>query len=165
MLYIPLPIAQKSEAAGRMATMRVNQYVIDDFRENDAIYYNDNGKLLKYNNRNPVWNEYIDFVEKNLRGKVFFMIHDTDILFEGNRTNELDEMLTIIFVSRFRSEWKTEREEFFSGIFRAYVVDLKTLPASMPDAVKVLPYNGGFRRIYNVPYVKDDDHDDSYWDS
>lgn len=164
MLYIDLPVAQKAEAIGRMATMRVNKYVIDDFRNTDAIYYNDDGKLLKYDNKNPVWNEYIDHVEKDIGGKVFFMIHDTDILFEGNSTNELDEMLTIFFVSRFRSAWETERNDFFSGVFRAYVVNLKELPASVTDAVKVVPYLGGFRRIYNVPYKKDDDEDDSYWD-
>lgn len=135
---------QKTEALDRMKTLRIMGSVCNDFRISDRVYYSERQNaifdgILYWLDNKPEYIKIKNDFEKEYGALVFHaqLSHTT-----------LGDMLTLLYVSKTKSEWRDDRKLLANGEAYAYVYNLSDPNLSEIGIVGVAPKNGGVTRLY-----------------
>ena len=134
----------KTEALERMKMLRIMGHVCNEFRTHDIVNYSErqnkifDGILYWMDNEEKFTKIKNDF-EKEYGGLVYHaqLIH----------TN-IGDMLSLLYVSKTKSEWKQDRDLLKHGDTYAYVYNLTDPDLSEIGLIGVAPKNGGITRTY-----------------
>lgn len=139
---------QKQEAIKRLEILQQNyglhENVLNEFKEDETIYYSENlggafaGVLYWLRNRE----EFLNAVKKIEEKSKIFVYHC--IL---NHTQDGD-LLTMLYISAYKDEWKMELEELGTTYINAYVCNLSDSSSSEFGGIQITGVNGGIVRLY-----------------
>lgn len=132
----------KNEATARMRILKIHENAVNDLEKNDMVNVSFFGCGILY------WptdkqNELIKKFEDQYNGLVYHAI---------SSTTEIVELLTLLYISQYESDWPTDREDLknydprYGYSIMAYVYNLANDIFSEFGSVCVKPKNGGLVR-------------------
>jgi len=124
------------EGAARMVTLKMLPQPIKEFREEGRLNLSENGGYLYW--LNDEQQKLVKDWEEENECIVYHVIHDF--------TN-FGEMLTFLYVSKYKEEWEMDREDLKAGYPLAYVMNLTMPDCSEFGSVGVQPSIGGVKRV------------------
>lgn len=139
---------QKQQAIERLEILEkeylLHENVLAEFKESETIYYSENiggvyaGILYWLDNKE----EYVKQVKKIEKETQIFVYHC--IL---NHTLDGD-LLTMLYVSKYKNEWEFEKSELISGCIDVYACNLNREIDSEFGSTQITGVNGGLDRMY-----------------
>lgn len=124
------------EGAARMVMLKMLPQPIKEFREEGKLNMSENGGFLYW--LNDEQKKIVKDWEEEHEGVVYHVIH--------NFTN-FGEMLTFLYVSKYKEEWEMDREDLRAGYPLVYVMNLSMPDCSEFGSVGVQPSVGGVKRV------------------
>lgn len=132
----------KNEATARMRILKIHKNAVNDLEKNDMVNVSFFGCGILY------WptdkqNELIKKFEDQYNGLVYHAI---------SSTTEIGELLTLLYISQYESDWPTDREDLknydprYGYSIMAYVYNLANDIFSEFGSACVKPKNGGLVR-------------------
>lgn len=132
----------KNEALARMRILKIHENAINDLEKNDMVNVSFFGCGILY------WptDKQIELIKKfedQYNGLVYHAI---------SSTTEIGELLTLLYISQYESDWPTDREDLknydprYGYSIMAYVYNLSNDIFSEFGSVCVKPKNGGLVR-------------------
>ena len=126
---------QIKEALKRMDMLKLSSQCIDAFKEGNIWESEGIGALYECNDKEK---EIIKAFEENTGGLVYHLIHNKF---------EFGECYTILYVSKYRDEWKMDIEDLKDGYAMAYVKNIDNDTFSEFGSVAIKSNIGGLIRI------------------
>ena len=132
----------KNEALARMRILKIHEIAVNDLEKNDMANVSFLGCGILY------WptDKQIELIKKfedQYNGLVYHAI---------SSTTEIGELLTLLYISQYESDWPTDREDLknydprYGYSIMAYVYNLSNDIFSEFGSVCVKPKNGGLIR-------------------
>lgn len=132
----------KNEALARMRILKIHENAVNDLEKNDMVNVSFFGCGILY------WptDKQIELIKKfedQYNGLVYHAI---------SSTTEIGELLTLLYISQYESDWPTDREDLknydprYGYSIMAYVYNLSNDIFSEFGSVCVKPKNGGLVR-------------------
>ena len=138
---------QKNEALNRLRILQMKygllENVIKEFQADDTIYYSEyinqniQGILYWISNEEEYVNAIKEFEEKH-QAKVYHAILSP---------MEYGRILSVLYVSQHKDEWKMDRDDLNDGIPLAYCINLDDDTTSEFGTIQITKANGGISRI------------------
>jgi hypothetical protein len=135
---------QKQEALKRMKMLQIMKEVIEDFKENDKLYYSErqnsffNATLYWVDNK-PEWAQTIkEFEKKN--GVLVYHCQLTH--------HESGDLLSLLYVGEYEDEWEYERKDLLGGEAYVKVINLDDDFCSDYGYIGIQPSMGGITRTW-----------------
>lgn len=126
---------QIKEALKRMELLKLSSQCIDAFKEGNIWESEGIGALYECNDKEK---EIIKAFEKDTGGLVYHLIHDKF---------PFGECYTILYVSKYKDEWKMDIEDIKEGYALAYVKNIDDDYCSEFGSVAIKSNIGGLIRI------------------
>lgn len=132
----------KNEALARMRILKINEIAVNDLEKNDMANVSFLGCGILY------WptDKQIELIKK-------FEDQYNCLVYHGiSSTTEIGELLTLLYISQYESDWPTDREDLknydprYGYSIMAYVYNLPNDIFSEFGSVCVKPKNGGLVR-------------------
>ena len=132
----------KNEALARMRILKIHENVVNDLEKNDIVNVSFFGCGILY------WptDKQIELIKK-------FEDQYNCLVYHGiSSTTEIGELLTLLYISQYESDWPTDREDLknydprYGYSIMAYVYNLSNDIFSEFGSVCVKPKNGGLVR-------------------
>lgn len=130
---------QHDEALYRMESLRLNEDIIDSFKNGELWQSTSGGDLYHLSEDQDL--RILQFEEK-YNCSVYHVIHDDYTMIDGTRM----EMENYLYVSDSVSEWKEDREILKEGFAYCYVNNLTYPEFSELGEIGVAPRDGGLIR-------------------
>ena len=134
---------QKQEALKRMSILKIMHQVQDDFKNNDRVYYSER--------QSAIYNAILYWLDNSKRFvdivKDFEKKHNA-LVYHCQLTHLAygDNLLTLLFVSKYEDEWNSDKELLKNGEAVAYVENLDDEMFSEVGYVGIVPSQGGVLR-------------------
>lgn len=126
----------KKEAVKRMKMLKMSKEVIRQFEEEDVLNLSESiGYLYWLDNEQK---EIVRKFEEKFGFIVYTAIHDY---------TDFGEMLSLLYVSPYSSEWKQDRQDIEEGYALVYVVNLSMPDCSEFGSIGIRPSIGGLIRV------------------
>ena len=126
---------QQKEALNRMVMLNMSRQCINAFKSGKVWESEGYGALYEVNEKEQ---QYIDEFEKANNAVVYHMIHNM---------TEFGELYTMLFVSKYKSEWTSDRYDIEDGYALAYVKNITAPECSEFGSVAIRPSIGGLVRV------------------
>lgn len=132
----------KNEALARMRILKIHEIAVNDLEKNDMANVSFLGCGILY------WpaDKQIELIKK-------FEDQYNCLVYHGiSSTTEIGELLTLLYISQYESDWPTDREDLknydprYGYSIMAYVYNLSNDIFSEFGSVCVKPKNGGLVR-------------------
>lgn len=132
----------KNEASARMRILKIHENAVNDLEKNDIVNVSFFGCGILY------WptDKQIELIKK-------FEDQYNCLVYHGiSSTTEIGELLTLLYISQYESDWPTDREDLknydprYGYSIMAYVYNLSNDIFSEFGSVCVKPKNGGLVR-------------------
>lgn len=127
--------AQKAEAIARMKMLKLHKNVLREFRDEDKVNLSENKGILYWLDEKQ--RSYVADFEARYGVLVYHIIHDY---------TEFGELLSFLYVSKYRSEWEYERRDLANGVADAYVKNVTDEECSEFGAIRFETRFGGLVR-------------------
>lgn len=127
--------AQRKEALERMTMLHMSRQCINAFKDGKVWESEGYGALYEVNEKEQ---SYIDAFEKEHNATVYHMIHNM---------TEFGELYTMLYVSKHKSEWQSDRYDIEDGYALAYVKNIDAPECSEFGSVGIRPNIGGLVRV------------------
>lgn len=132
----------KNEASARMRILKIHENVINDLKNDDMVNVSFFGCGILY------WptDKQIELIKK------FEDQYNCLVYHAISSTTEIGELLTLLYISQYESDWPTDREDLknydprYGYSIMAYVYNLSNDIFSEFGSVCVKPKNGGLVR-------------------
>lgn len=132
----------KNEASARMRILKIHENVVNDLEKNDIVNVSFFGCGILY------WptDKQIELIKK------FEDQYNCLVYHAISSTTEIGELLTLLYISQYESDWPTDREDLknydprYGYSIMAYVYNLSNDIFSEFGSVCVNPKNGGLVR-------------------
>lgn len=132
----------KNEALARMHILKIHENVINDLKNDDMVNVSFFGCGILY------WptDKQIELIKK------FEDQYNCLVYHAISSTTEIGELLTLLYISQYESDWPTDREDLknydprYGYSIMAYVYNLSNDIFSEFGSVCVKPKNGGLVR-------------------
>jgi hypothetical protein len=132
----------KNEALARMRILKIHEIAVNDLEKNDMANVSFLGCGILY------WptDKQIELIKKFEDQYNCLVYHDI------SSTTEIGELLTLLYISQYESDWPTDREDLknydprYGYSIMAYVYNLSNDIFSEFGSVCVKPKNGGLVR-------------------
>lgn len=125
---------QQKEALNRMVMLNMSRQCINAFKRGEVWESEGIGALYECNDKEK---QYIAEFEKAHDAVVYHMIHNI---------TEFGELYTMLFVSKYKSEWTSDRYDLEDGYALAYVKNITAPECSEFGSVGIRPSIGGLVR-------------------
>ena len=125
---------QKLEALARMKMLKLHENAIREFEEQDLINLSEGGILY-----------WLDEKQQKLV-KNFENDHDAVVYHVIHNYTEFGELLSYLYVSKHKSEWKQDRNDINRGTALVYVENLDDSWCSEFGSIGIQPRFGGVIR-------------------
>ena len=126
---------QKIEAIERMKLLKLHSTPINEFQNDNVINLSEGIGILFWLEEEQI--ALVKKFEEKYQGIVYHAIH--------NMTN-FGELLTLIYVSKNKSEWTRDRKDLQEGYAFSYVINLSYPECSEFGTVGIKSLNGGLIR-------------------
>ena len=126
---------QKEEALKRMELLKMSRQCINAFKRGEIWESEGYGALYECNDEEK---KIIEKFEKEHNGLVYHMIHNVF---------QFGECYTILFVSKYKDEWKDDINDINDGYVLAYVENIDDPICSEFGSVAIKPNIGGLVRL------------------
>lgn len=137
---------QKQEALKRMKLLKLHSNVINEFKQEDVVYYSERlnaifDGILYWVSNNPQFVELIKEFETKHNALVYHA-HYTNTTFGG--------CLTLLYVSQYEEEWEMDKHDLSETEIHtcAYVIIPDDPDFSEFGYVGLVRKNGGISRVY-----------------
>lgn len=140
---------QKAEAVERLKILNKNyelmKNVVNDFEKKDLLYFSEQtplGGILYWCTEENGYKKYVDLIknfEKENNAIVYHAIHCY---------TEFGELLNLLYVSKYKSEWKTDKMDLIEGISLVYCYNLDDEWCSEFGSISIAGKSGGLIRRY-----------------
>lgn len=132
----------KIEALKRLKALKVLPAVVRDFEKEDVVHYSeDMGGIYKgilyWISNEPKYVEVVNDFEKK---------YDTMVYHAHLCHTEFGDLLSLLYVSSHKSEWKNDKADLKEGYPIAYVYNFDSGFADM-GTIQIAPCNGGITRL------------------
>ena len=132
----------KNEASARMRILKIHENAVNDLEKNDMVNVSFFGCGILY------WptDKQIELIKK------FEAQYNCLVYHAISSTTEIGELLTLLYISQYESDWPTDREDLknydprYGYSIMAYVYNLANDIFSEFGSVCVKPKNGGLVR-------------------
>lgn len=132
----------KNEASARMRILKIHENAVNDLEKNDIVNVSFFGCGILY------WptDKQIELIKK------FEDQYNCLVYHAISSTTEIGELLTLLYISQYESDWPTDREDLknydprYGCPIMAYVYNLANDIFSEFGSVCVKPKNGGLVR-------------------
>jgi hypothetical protein len=132
----------KNEASARMRILKIHENAVNDLEKNDIVNVSFFGCGILY------WptDKQIELIKK------FEDQYNCLVYHAISSTTEIGELLTLLYISQYESDWPTDREDLknydprYGYSIMAYVYNLSNDIFSEFGSVCVNPKNGGLVR-------------------
>lgn len=132
----------KNEASARMRILKIHENAVNDLEKNDIVNVSFFGCGILY------WptDKQIELIKK------FEDQYNCLVYHAISSTTEIGELLTLLYISQYESDWPTDREDLknydprYGYAIMAYVYNLSNDIFSEFGSVCVNPKNGGLVR-------------------
>ena len=127
---------QKTEAIERMKMLNMHENAIREFEQEDKLNMSEYMGALYWLNEEQ--EELIKEFEQKNEAVVYHVIHDY---------TDFGELLSLLYVSKTKCEWKYDREDLKAGYTCAYVLNLDADDCSEFGGICIRPSFGGIVRL------------------
>lgn len=133
---------QKQEAIKRMKMLNLSKEVIDDFKNNNRIYYSE--RQNQFFNAILYW---VDNDENYVKIVKDFEKKSKCLVYHCQLTHlEFGDCLSLLFVSNYEEDWDYENQLLKQGIAFAWVENLDDDTCSEMGTIGIKPSMGGIVR-------------------
>ena len=135
---------QKQEALKRMGMLHIMKEVIDDFKQNNKLYYSERqnsffNATLYWVDNNPAW---ADLIKR-------FELKNGVLVYHCQLTHtEFGDLLSLLYVAKDEDEWSQERKDIETGEVFVKVVNLNEDLFSEYGYIGIKPSMGGITRVW-----------------
>ena len=135
---------QKEEALKRMKMLHIMKEVIDDFKENDKVYYSERqnsffNATLYWLDNHPEWEEKV----KEFQNKYGFLVYHCQLTH-----TQMGDLLSLLYVDKDEDNWERERKDILDGEVFAKVINLDDDFCSDYGYIGIKPSMGGITRTW-----------------
>ena len=136
---------QKKEALKRMKALALSKNVIEDFKNNDTVYYSER--------QNNVFDGILYWVDNDKRYteeiKKFEAEHDHLVYHAQLTHTQFGDLLSLLFVSTAPDDWEGDLDEIKNDKQTfAYVINMDDPYASEFGTIGIKAKNGGVSRTF-----------------
>lgn len=131
-----LRVEQKTEAVNRMKAIGIASHVIRDYEENGTVFLSEDGETQRRLDRNE--QEMVNDFEKENQALVYHILKTSTVL---------GAIYSLLFVSRYPYDWKSDREDLGEGEALACVINAD-MPCREMGAIGFRLSNGCVQRTF-----------------
>ena len=133
---------KKLEAINRMKALKLFAPCIREFKNHDEVQLTEPfGGLYEFSSNDEL-NRYVEDFETEYSALVYHVIHSA-FRVDG----DIWEMYHLLYVSDYKDEWETDREDIEQGYVMAYVVNTTIPEFSEFGSIAVTNRIGGLVRV------------------
>ena len=127
---------QKQEAVARMKMLKLSNNIIKEFEKENIVNLSENGGILYWLDSDQ--QKIVDDFECEHDALVYHVIHTF---------TEDDEIYSLLYVSKHKNEWETDRADLKDGYAFVYVKNVNYDWCSEFGSIGIKPQYGGLVQV------------------